>query len=142
MRATLIEVLGVEGETLYTQEWLRDRVRWHLQPKECDGQVFLAQDCTDHIIGQVILRVEADAPAPPLGLISTIYILPSFRRAGVARALLDAGEAWLLRRQVATLATDTSEANMPLIRLFESRGYAITFRSAEKRMVRLSRSAK
>ena len=141
MRATLVEVMGQSGEDLYSVPWLQDRVRWHLQPDACDGQVFLAHRGPNEIVGHVIVRVEAHSPDVPLGLISTIYVDPMFRRRGVARLLLDAGEAWLLSRQSGILATDTSAANVALIQLFESRGYAITFRSPEKLMVRLSRTA-
>jgi GNAT superfamily N-acetyltransferase len=141
MRATLVEVIGPEGHSMYTLDWLRDRVRHHLRPEECIGNVFLAQDVTGEVIGHTIVRIEDASSATPLGLISTIYVLPSIRRFGVARALLDAAELWLAGEHAATFATDTSETNLPLIRLMEKRGYQITLRSAEKRMVRLSRNA-
>jgi len=139
MRATLTEVLGAEGFSMYSLDWLRERVRWHLKPEECTGSVLLAQARAGEVIGHIILRVEDASSLMPLGLISTIYVDPPFRRSGVAQALLDAGEAWLVRERAATLATDTSETNTPLIQLFEKRGYKINFRSPEKRMIRLSR---
>ena len=141
MRATLVEVLGPDGEALYGRDWLQDRVRWHLRPAVCTGQVFLAHGNETNIIGHVIVRLEGQSTDGFLGLISTIYVQPMFRRAGVACALLCAGEGWLLERHATTLATDTSETNLPLIRLFESCGYTISFRSQQNRMVRLSRSA-
>jgi GNAT superfamily N-acetyltransferase len=140
MRATLAEVIGEEGYNMYTLEWLRDRVRWHLSGDECVGRVLLALDSAGAIMGHMIARVEDASTTTPVGLISTIYVCPPFRRRGVAKALLDAGEAWLRDQRVATLATDTSESNQPLIELVVRRGYAITFHSIEKRMVRLSRS--
>jgi GNAT superfamily N-acetyltransferase len=139
MRATLAEVLGDDGYNMYTWDWLRSRVRWHLQSDQCAGRVLLAVDSTDAIIGHVIARVEEPLTTTPVGLISTIYVCPSFRRRGVAKALLDAVEAWLTDQRVASFATDTSESNRPLIELFVQRGYAVTFHSAEKQMVRLSR---
>ena len=49
MRATLVEVVDpVEGHTLYTMDWLRQRVRWHLDPGACDGQVFVAEGIDAH----------------------------------------------------------------------------------------------
>ncbi len=139
MRATLAEVLGEEGYNMYTPEWLRNRVRWHLDEEQCIGRVLLAVNSQGTIMGHVIARVE-DAFAPEsIGLVSTIYVCPALRRRGIAKALLDASEGWLTEQRVATLATDTSETNRPLIDLFMQRGYAVTFHSTEKRMVRLSR---
>jgi GNAT superfamily N-acetyltransferase len=140
MRATLVEVIGEKGHNMYTSEWLRDRVRWHLGGNHCIGRVLLAIDSTGAIIGHIIARVEDASARAPVGLVSTIYVCPPFRRRGVARALLDAIEAWLMEQRVAALATDTSETNRPLIELFVQRGYGITFHSIEKRMVRLSRT--
>jgi GNAT superfamily N-acetyltransferase len=140
MRATLAEVLGETGNNMYTPEWLRDRVRWHVHGDQCAGRVLLAVDSTEVIMGHIIARVEEDSSTMPVGLVSTLYVCPPFRRRGVAKALLDASEAWLKDQGVATLATDTSESNRPLIELFAQRGYAVTFHSVEKRMVRLSRS--
>ncbi|MBI2567390.1 MAG: GNAT family N-acetyltransferase [Candidatus Schekmanbacteria bacterium] len=61
------------------------------------------------------------------------------QRRGIAGALVAAGESWLIAQGMATLATDTSDANAPLIGLFARRGCRITLRSPEARMVRLSR---
>jgi GNAT superfamily N-acetyltransferase len=142
MRATLAEVLGEDGYHMYTPEWLRNRVLWHLNEEQCIGRVLLAVDSKGTIIGHVIARVEDASTASPVGLVSTIYVCPDFRRCGVARALLEASEAWLIEQKVSTLATDTSETNQPLLELFRQRGYAVTFHSTEKRMVRLSRHLK
>ncbi len=140
MRATLVEVLGDRGSGMYRLEWLVDRVLWHLDGKACDGEIFSAFDARGAMIGHTIVRVEADASCGSFGLVSTTYVLPGWRRRGVARALLDAAEDWFLARGLRRFSTDTSEANVALIRLFESRGYAISYRSKEKEMVRLSKA--
>ena len=45
MRATLVEVLGLaRGVALYDHDWLVARVRWHLDPERCDGEVFARFD--------------------------------------------------------------------------------------------------
>ena len=62
---------------------------------------------------------------------------PEKRRAGVARALLAAGETWLLAHDVHALATNTGKDNVKLIRLFEGHGYQIAVRTEE--MVQLRR---
>lgn len=138
MRATLQEVLGPEaGEALYTMEWLRERVRFHLEAARDRAAVLVAEDATGAIIGHAIVREERDELARAFGLMSTIYVLPASRRAGVADRLVDEVEAWIHARGLARAATNTGSQNHPLIRLFENRGYAIRVRTRD--MVQLSR---
>ena len=139
MRQTLIEVLGpARGTAMYTLPWLIDRVEFHLDPARSTGAVLLALNARDAaVIGHTIVRVEAQDDCPRLGLFSTIYVIPEQRRAGVARALVAAGEVWLLARDVSALATNTSKDNAKLIRLFQGRGYQIAVRTEE--MVQLRR---
>jgi GNAT superfamily N-acetyltransferase len=139
MRLTLCEVLGEEaGTALYSMEWLRQRVRWHLDPASCTGQVFLAEDAAGAILGHTIVRLDADDAGTPLGLFSTIYVVPDARRRGIASRLLRAGEAWLIRHGMATAVTNTSAANVKLIRLYEKHGYTLI--AAHGEMVRLGRA--
>lgn len=141
MRATLVEVLGREtGESLYSLEWLRDRAASHVDGR-CPGAIFVAKPRGDgESVGHIIVREEADDDGP-LGLVSTIYVLPGARRGGVAGRLLDAAHQWFQARGLDRTATDTSQTNLPLIRLFEGFGYAIVFRSEEKKMVRLMKGS-
>jgi GNAT superfamily N-acetyltransferase len=139
MRDTLIEVLGeARGGAMYTMEWLVDRVRWHLTPARCLGQVLLIEAPAGEIVGHTIVRVEPKAGGP-LGLISTTYVVPTRRRAGLAEALLRAGEAWLITNGATCLATNTSETNWPLIQLYQKAGYVVTHRAPEVQMVQLRR---
>jgi GNAT superfamily N-acetyltransferase len=139
MRLTLHEVLGEEASTaLYSMEWLRQRVLWHLNSASCTGQVLLAEDAHGTIIGQTIVRIDADDAGTPIGLFSTIYVVPEARRRGVASCLLLAGEAWLIGHGMATAVTNTSAANVKLIKLYEKHGYDII--DAWGDMVRLGRA--
>ncbi|RWD02299.1 MAG: GNAT family N-acetyltransferase [Mesorhizobium sp.] len=139
MRATLQEVLGPAGRALYSSQWLVDRVHFHLDRKRSNGRIWLASHQGGRSIGHVIARIEAGEPDGPLGLISTVYIHPSWRRKAVASHLIEYAEAWLVRQGARQIATDTSDTNTPLIRLFEARGYSTTYRAHEKQMLRLSR---
>ncbi len=122
MRATLVEVLGeARGGAMYTREWLEGRVRQHLRP---DAAVFLAL-AGDARLGHTIVREEVDEAGARFGLFATTYVDPASRRLGVARALLDRGEAWMRGRGLVASATYTDRDNEKLIRLFESRGYAL-----------------
>jgi len=136
MRATLAEVLGEKrGGAMYEMDWLKRRVRWHLDPASCDGQVFVAQDAAGWIAGHTIVRVEEEQ-GRRFGLFSTTYVAPEARRAAVASRLLDRGEAWMRQRGLAAAETWTDPDNTKLIRLFEGRGYALT---PAGEMVRLRR---
>ena len=138
MRLTLEEVLGEErGRAMYTLEWLRERVRYHLDPGRSTATVWLAE-LEGRVVGHSIVRLDRDdALGGPIGLFSTTYVEPSARRAGIADRLVERGEAWLLARGMRVLCTDTSSSNEKLIRLFEARGYGIVHRAPE--MVRLAK---
>lgn len=137
MRATLEEVLGEErGRAMYTLDWLRDRVRFHLDPARSTGAVFVAEDGA--IVGHTIVRVEQDEDGSRFGLFSTTYVAPTHRRAGVAKGLLARGEAWMREHGMRRAATDTSATNEKLISLYEQHGYAIVLRAGE--MVRLAKA--
>ena len=130
MRDTLVEVLGeARGAAMYTREWLIDRVRFHIAV----GTVLVAED--GGVVGHAMARVEDGE-----GHFSTIYVVPAARRRGVATALADAIEAWLLARDVSSIRYYTDDANVKTIELFERRGYAITQRDADAKMVKLMKS--
>lgn len=144
MRQTLIEVEGeATGTALYTLDWLRDRVRFHLDPAQCEGWVMLAETPGGEVLGHCIVRVEKDDEGAPFGLFSTTYVVPEARRHGVAVQLLLAGEAWMQARALPRSATWTSATNTKLIGLYEKHGYAIDARHSHAttgtNMVRLAR---
>jgi GNAT superfamily N-acetyltransferase len=140
MRATLVEVLGQDmGESMYSFEWLKDRARSHVDGR-CLGAIFIAQERIENgNAGHIIVRQELDDHGP-FGLVSTIYVLPECRRHGVARRLVDAAHHWFQSRKLHRWATDTSETNFPLIRLFNCFGYKMVFHSNEQKMVRLMKA--
>ncbi|MGB0953494.1 MAG: GNAT family N-acetyltransferase [Planctomycetota bacterium] len=137
MRLTLQEVLGEEeGAALYSMEWLRERLRWHLEDPSVTAEVYLALDAEHQsILGHTIVRLESDEDGQAFGLFSTTYVDPAARRRGVARSLVQQGERWFQKQGMMVFATDTSATNPRLIRLFEGFGYAIVLRSGD--MVRL-----
>jgi len=147
MRETLMEVIGEQrGEQMYTLDWLRERVRWHLDASQSRSVVLLAMDRNrdvkeNHaadVFGHTIVRVEQDDDGQAFGLFSTTFVVPVLRRIGLAARLLDAGEAWIRAQGLTRAVTDTSQTNAKLIHLFEARGYAVEFKSED--MLRLSKS--
>src|SRR5262245_7442689 len=114
MRLTLIEVEGeVAGGAMYSMDWLRERVRWHLDPACCTGQVFLVELAGGVIVGHTIVRVEHAETGRRFGLFSTTYVDPAERRRGVADALLQRGEQWFAEQGLSEACTWTSATNTP-----------------------------
>lgn len=137
MGDTLAEVLGEDrGRAMYSPEWLEDRVRFHLDPARCIGEVFVARSEDGRIDGHTIVRVE-DEPTGPVGLFSTTYVAAEARAQGVANLLLDAGEAWMREQAMTLAATWTHPENAGLIGLYTARGYTSTPVSED--FVRLTR---
>ena len=144
MRLTLIEVEGeAVGAALYTMDWLRDRVRWHLDTSLATAQIFLAIDAAGEIVGHTIVRVESGGEASRFGLFSTTYVRPESRKCGVASDLLLHGEQWMLTMVLPSAETWTSATNSKLIGLFARQGYAINERARHSgtatEMVKLTR---
>ncbi len=122
MRRTLMEVLGEEvGQSLYTMDWLERRVRYHLDPSQCLGQIFLWTGPDEERLGYTIVRREE----PALGLFSTTFVEPHGRRRGVARALIGRGEEWMCEQGLERAATYTAETNVRLQKLFLAQGYVL-----------------
>ena len=127
MRATLIEVEGeAVGTALHSMEWLRARVRWHLDSNAVAAKVFLAVDSAGDVIGHTIVRRELDAEGGEYGFVSTTYVLPSARRSGVADELLRTGEDWFRSQSLQRCETWTSSTNSKLIQLYAKHGYTQT----------------
>ena len=128
MRDTLIEVEGDDvGGALYTMEWLRERVKWHLNPQTASAKIFIATDTNtdadEQIIGHTIVRKEVDEDGNVHGLFSTTYVLPAARGAGVADQLLLTGERWMVEIGLPSAATWTSTTNANLIAMYAKHGY-------------------
>lgn len=129
MRQTLVEVEGDKtGNSLYTMDWLKDRVRWHLDAAKSTGQVFLAENREGCITGHTIVRIESDEAGRRYGLFSTTFVEPESRKQAIAASLLDHGEKWMIEHEMPEAVTWTSASNMKLIRLYLKRGYAIVER--------------
>lgn len=126
MQRTLLEVEGEVGRTLYTTDWLRDRVAFHLDSARSTGTVFIAVGGDGELVGHTIVRVEHHADGRRFGLFSTTWVEPAARRAGLADRLLARGEAWMQGHALPEAATWTSAANDKLIGLYAKRGYAPT----------------
>jgi GNAT superfamily N-acetyltransferase len=126
MRETLVEVMGEEkGTAMYTMDWLRDRVLWHLNPNQVVAKIFLSENNEEVITGQAIARVEKKNEEK-YGLFSTIFVEPESRNRGIGTSLLIAVEKWFVELKIPKILYYTSDTNSNLIRLFGAHGYKIT----------------
>ncbi len=124
MRQTLVDVLGEEkGGSLYTMEWLVNRVLWHLDPTKTIARVLLSTDRNGKITGQAIARIETDDSGEKFGYFSTIYVEPGSRGQGVGTTLVKAVESWFLEKRMNFIIYNTAANNSRLIGLFESLGF-------------------
>lgn len=140
MRQTLIEVLGEEkGRSLYSLDWLKARVLFHLDAAQSTAKVYIAEEPDGAISGHTIVRVDFDESGTQIGLFSTTFVAPEFRKRGTADRLLERGESWIAGIGLKRAFTYTSDSNEKLIRLYEKHGYRIGLRFEEKRMIRLEK---
>jgi GNAT superfamily N-acetyltransferase len=135
MRQTLVEVLGEEqGKSMYTMDWLVERVQWHLNEENTNGRVFLFENSEGKIIGHAIARIDHGSS---FGYFSTIFVEPSSRRHGIATRLMNHVEDWLLKCGMPKIIYNTADNHQALIDLFKSQGYTITHE--ESKMVQLTK---
>jgi GNAT superfamily N-acetyltransferase len=135
MQQTLIEVLGYErGESMYSIDWLRNRVKWHLDQSNTDGRVFLLVNHEQEIIGHAIARVDFGSS---FGYFSTIFIEPKSRKSGLAKMLINHVETWFKEKKMPQVIYNTGTHHIAIINLFESIGYKISLEESE--MVQLSK---
>lgn len=138
MRQTLVDVLGEEkGGSMYTMEWLRDRVLWHLDETATTAKIFLSENQDGKITGQAIARIELSDDGEQYGYFSTIYVDPAFRRQGWAKSFLKCVEEWFTEKNMPKIIYNTAQSNSTVIDLFCKHGYAVTH--TESDMVQLTK---
>lgn len=136
MRQTLVEVLGEDrGGSMYSMDWLKNRVLWHLDPLSTNGKVFLSVNQQGEITGHAIARIDHGTS---FGHFSTIFVEPTSRRHGVASCLVEHVEKWFTERGMPKIVYNTAENHVAIINLFKSHGYNITH--SESEMLQLSKT--
>jgi ribosomal protein S18 acetylase RimI-like enzyme len=129
MHLTLVEVEGEKGRQDYPLAWTRSRLRELLdatRPHPAHACLAVARDDAQRIAGHTIVRINEMPDGRAYGLVSTTWVDPAHRRAGIADLLLDHGEAWIRAQGMAEAATWTSATNTRLIRLYEKHGYTVS----------------
>jgi GNAT superfamily N-acetyltransferase len=112
------------------------------RPYTAHGVLAVAADDPGVIVGHTILRANTMPDGRVYGLVSTTYVAPDHRRAGLADRLLARGEAWMREQGMTEAATWTSATNARLIRLYGKHGYAVNESAPNEgtMMVRLAKA--
>lgn len=97
-----------------------------------DSAGFLARTPEGEAVGfaEVTLRYDHvnGCGRPPVAFLEGIYVAPDWRSQGVARALIQAVEAWAELKGVLELASDVLLGNDPSQRMHEALGFQETER--------------
>jgi GNAT superfamily N-acetyltransferase len=109
----------------------------YLEGMNGDDHAFLSQFNTLQAIRRVVVAFEDQAPVAcgafkkyegeefPLQTaeIKRMFVLPAYRRLGIARRLLEELESWAASLSYSTLVLETGQAHLDAIRLYEQYGF-------------------
>jgi ribosomal protein S18 acetylase RimI-like enzyme len=124
MKFTLIDVMGAEkGSNFYSDDWLLDRVRWHLD-LGINAKILLCVDDIGNIVGQAIIRKDLENDCN-FAYFSTIYVEPSWRRKGAAKLLIEEVIEWCRSHNFLKITYSTAADNQNLIELLQKYDFMI-----------------
>lgn len=95
-------------------------------------QYLVARDAEARLVGHAIVLVRRSDDLVPYGYFWSRYVLPRFRRQGLARSFLTRNLAWMRDQGVAHADVHVHVDNAPLRSLFESEGFEIVDRRSEQ----------
>jgi GNAT superfamily N-acetyltransferase len=99
----------------------RDRLAYYLDPSKCEGRVWVARLDGENI-GHTMGMADRDSDGP-FGYMGTFFVVPGFRRSGIARALLRTNADWLRSLGLRRIVYRTAEDYMPMQALLLSEGF-------------------
>ncbi len=91
-------------------------------------QYLLALDSEARIAGHSVVVVRHTEGDQPYGYFWSRYVLPQFRRQGLARRFLRLALEWFAQQPVAYAEVHIHTENAPLRQLFESQGFSVVDR--------------
>ncbi|MEN0063079.1 MAG: GNAT family N-acetyltransferase [Myxococcota bacterium] len=95
-------------------------------------QYLVARDPEARIVGHSIVVLRRDEANTPYGYFWSRYVLPNYRRQGLARQFLRRNLDWLKERRVSHADVHIHVDNTPLRGLFESEGFRVADRRTEQ----------
>jgi len=115
-------LVGLEREIFPESPWSAAQFREELAGVPKRRKYIVAQD-GDAIVGYAGIALAGDVAD-----IHNIAVVPSFRRRGIATALLDQLEEWAVDKGVKALMLEIREGNAEALPLYEKRGYRVISR--------------
>ena len=115
-------LVGLEREIFPESPWSAAQFREELAGVPKRRKYIVAQD-GDSIVGYAGIALAGDVAD-----IHNIAVVPSFRRRGIATALLDQLEEWAVDKGVKALMLEIREGNAEALPLYEKRGYRVISR--------------
>ena len=88
-----------------------------------DRRYWVCEDAEGSIVGHAIALLRTDASGLLHGYSYTRYVLPRWRRNGIARLLLRTAKRWWWEQGVLYVLAHTHPTNLPLQQLFLSEGF-------------------
>ena len=85
--------------------------------------VLIAQGADGTPLGFISLKMAADVTGVERGHVADLAVRDDVRRAGVGRALMQAGEAWARERGLPVLSLDVWSTNQPALAFYRALGY-------------------
>ena len=100
----------------------------HTYCREYAGTIFMAERCGE-VIGLVMVLAHVpfealDEPPDEYALVAELVVRDGFRRAGIARALLDTAESYAREAGASELRIDVLSQNTPARTLYIREGFA------------------
>jgi GNAT superfamily N-acetyltransferase len=86
----------------------------------------VVDDETNQLIGHAIFSVKEDSDGRIYGSCYSRYVMPSFRRIGIASALLSAAEQWWTSKGAEYATAQTHIGNIALQKLFNNHGFSVS----------------
>lgn len=83
---------------------------------DCNQFLFALQD--DEAIGSILVTHDGRK-----GWINRVAVLPEYRKKGIAKLLVDAGEKWLIQQGIGIFACQIEEYNTGSFEAFQKMGY-------------------
>ncbi|MFT5683511.1 MAG: GNAT superfamily N-acetyltransferase [Myxococcota bacterium] len=97
-----------------------------------DRRFWLAQDAEGRIIGHAIALMRTDDSGLLHGYSYTRYVLPIWRRHGIARLLLQGAKRWWWEQGALYVLAHTHTTNHALQQLFLSEGFVVAGQQEER----------
>lgn len=97
-----------------------------------DRRFWVCEDSEGRIVGHAIALLRTDASGLLYGYSYTRYVLPQWRRNGIARMLLQTAKRWWWEQGVLYVLAHTHPTNRSLQRLFLSEGFVVAGQEKNK----------